>query len=105
MITGKNKTKEERSYRAIETDSSSSLKDFSIDRRKYYKKYVLHEVVDEKDNQATNMGKLVETLLLEPEEFDNRFYMSSTVALPTGLMLEFVEALYRITDAAADGDV
>jgi hypothetical protein len=104
MITGKNKTKEERSYRAIETDSSSSLKDFSIDRRKYYKKYVLHEVVEEKDNQATNMGKLVETLLLEPEEFDNRFYMSSTVALPTGLMLEFVEALYRITDAAADGD-
>ena len=104
MIKGVNKTKEESKYRALEKDSSSSLKDFSIDRRKYYKKYVLHETVEEKDNQATNMGKLVETLLLEPEEFDNRFYMSSTVAIPTGLMLEFVEALYRITDAAAGTD-
>jgi hypothetical protein len=49
------------------------------------------------------MGKLVETLLLEPEEFDNRFCMSSCVSIPTGLMLEFVEALYKITDAAIDG--
>lgn len=104
MIKGVNKTKEERAYRSIETDSSSSLKDFSLDRRKYYKKYVLRQEIDEKDNAATNMGKLVETLLLEPEEFDNRFYMSSTVAIPTGLMLEFVEALYKITDASAGED-
>jgi hypothetical protein len=97
MIKGVNKTAEERKYRKIETDSSSSLKDFSIDRRKYYKKHVLREKVEEKDNLATNMGRLVETLLLEPEEFDNRFYMSSCVSVPTGLMLEFVEALYRIT--------
>lgn len=103
MIKGVNKTKEELKYRAIPKDSSSSLKDFSVDRRKYYKKHYLRETVDEKDNLATNMGKLVETLLLEPEEFDNRFYMSSCVSVPTGLMLEFVEALYKITDAAADG--
>ena len=103
MIKGINKTKEEAKYRAIPVDSSSSLKDFSMDRRKYYKKYYLREKVEEKENLATNMGKLVETLLLEPEEFDNRFYMSSTVSVPTGLMLEFVEALYKITDAAADG--
>lgn len=103
MIKGINKTKEEAKYRAIPVDSSSSLKDFSMDRRKYYKKHYLRERVEEKDNLATNMGKLVETLLLEPEEFDNRFYMSSTVSVPTGLMLEFVEALYKITDAAADG--
>jgi hypothetical protein len=103
MIKGINKTKEEAKYRAIPKDSSSSLKDFSMDRRKYYKKYYLREKVEEKENLATNMGKLVETLLLEPEEFDNRFYMSSCVSAPTGLMLEFVEALYKITDAAADG--
>lgn len=104
MIKGINKTKEEIAYRAIETDSSSSLKDFSMDRRKYYKKYYLRQEVVEKDNLASNMGKLVETLLLEPEEFDNRFYMSSTVSAPTGLMLEFVEALYRITDESAGED-
>jgi hypothetical protein len=103
MIKGINKTKEEGLYRAIEKDSSSSLKDFSMDRRKYYKKYYLREKVEEKDNLATNMGRLVETLLLEPEEFDNRFYMSSCVTVPTGLMLEFVEALYRATAAATDG--
>ncbi len=103
MIKGTNKTKEESNYRAIPVDSSSSLKEFSVDRRKYYKKYYLREKVEEKDNLATNMGKLVETLLLEPEEFDNRFYMSTCVSIPTGLMLEFVEALYKITDAAIDG--
>ena len=30
--------------------------------------------VQEKDNQAINMGKIVDCLLLEPEEFDNKFY-------------------------------
>ena len=63
MIEGKNKT--EAHYRAIELDSSSSLKDFSMDRKKYFKKYILGDSVEEKENQAANMGKLVETLLLE----------------------------------------
>lgn len=92
MIIGQ---KTEKSYRAIQMDSSSSLKEFSLDRKKYHKKYVLNEMVEEKDNQAANMGRIVETLLMEPEEFDNRFYMSSCVSVPTGLMLEFIEALYR----------
>lgn len=103
MIKGINKTEEERKYRAIEVDSSSSLKEFSMDRRKYYKRYYLRERVEEKENAATNMGKLVETLLLEPEEFDNRFYMSSCISVPTGLMLEFVEALYKASTDATDG--
>jgi PDDEXK-like domain of unknown function (DUF3799) len=102
-IKGVNKTAEERKYRAIEKDSSSSLKDFSIDRRKYYRKYILQEKVEDKDNLAILMGKLVETLLFEPEEFDNRFYMSSSVNIPTGLMLEFVEGLYKYSKEATDG--
>lgn len=100
MIEGKTKT--EATYRAINLNSSSSLKEFSIDRRKYHKKYVLGEKVDEKDTQASVIGRLVETLLLEPEEFDNRFYMSSCATAPTGLMLSFVDSLYKHTMEATN---
>lgn len=98
MITGRT----EKEYRALPVDSSSSLKEFSIDRKKYYKKYVKGEKVEEKDSSAATMGRLVETLLFEPEEFDGRFHMSSLVSAPTGLMLEFVEALYKLTMEATD---
>lgn len=100
MIQGDSRT--EANYRAIQTDSSSSLKDFSMDRRKYYRKYVLRETVEEKENQAINMGKLVETILMEPHEFDKKFYMSACASVPTGLMYEFVEALYRRTKESTD---
>ena len=100
MITGTIKT--EADYRAIIMDSSSSLKDFSLDRKKYYRKYILSESVEDKDTQAAVMGRVVETLLLEPELFDSRFYMSACASSPTGLMLEFVEALYRATRDATD---
>lgn len=100
MIQGATKT--EGNYRAIYLDSSSSLKDFSLDRKKYFRKYILNEVVEEKDNQAIKMGKLVETLLLEPHRFDELFHMSACATVPTGLMLDFVEALYRGTRDAID---
>jgi hypothetical protein len=100
MIKGATKT--EANYRALEIDSSSSLKDFSIDRKKYHKKYVLNENVEDKDSAAANMGRIVETLLMEPEEFDKRFYMSSCASTPTGLMLDFVEALYSVTRDATN---
>jgi len=100
MIQGQSKT--ETNYRSIQTDSSSSLKDFSMDRKKYYKRYVLGESVEDKENQAATIGKLVETLLLEKHEFDNRFYMSACATTPTGLMLDFVEALYTVTKESTD---
>jgi hypothetical protein len=88
MITGTVKT--EANYRANMLDSSSSLKEFSLDRKKYYRRYILGESVEDKDTQAATIGRVVETLLLEPEEFDGRFYMSSCASAPTGLMLAFV---------------
>jgi len=100
MIQGPNRT--EAAYRAVTMDSSSSLKDFSMDRKKYYKKYVLSEKVEEKDTAASVIGRLVETQLMEPELFDEKFYMSTITSAPTGLMLEFVEALYRHTAAATN---
>lgn len=100
MIKGTAKT--EAQYRAVVMDSSSSLKDFSTDRKKYYKKYFLGEKVEDKDSSAANMGRIVETLLMEPHLFDEKFYMSSCASTPTGLMLDFVEALYRVTRDATD---
>jgi len=100
MIKGVTKT--EAQYRAVSMDSSSSLKEFSQDRKKYYKKYYLGEKVEDKDSSAANMGRIVETLLMEPHLFDEKFYMSSCASTPTGLMLDFVEALYRNTRDATD---
>jgi hypothetical protein len=103
MITGIKKT--EAQYRAVDMDSSSSLKDFSLDRKKYYKKYIKGEKVEEKDTQAATMGRLVETLLMEAELFDERFYMSSLANAPTGLMLSFVESLYKFTELATEDGI
>lgn len=94
--------KTEKQYRAVKMDSSSSLKEFSQNRKKYYKKYILDEKVEEEDNKAATIGRVVETLLLEPEEFDSRFHLSTCLSAPTGLMLAFVEALYKHTAAATD---
>jgi hypothetical protein len=102
MITGKAKT--EANYRAVMLDSSSSLKDFSMDRKKYYRKYILNEIIEDKDTAAANMGRIVETLLMEPHLFDDKFFMSSCVSTPTGLMLDFVEALYKHTRDCTDED-
>lgn len=51
MITGNKKT--EKTYRAIEMNSSSSLKEFSLDRKKYYKKYILSEAVEDKEDRKS----------------------------------------------------
>ena len=102
MIQGQTKT--EAQYRAVIMDSSSSLKEFSINRKKYHKKYILNEVVEEEDSKASVMGRLVETLLLEDHLFDSKFHMSVISSTPTGLMLDFVEALYKHTAAATNED-
>ena len=102
MIQGQTKT--EAQYRAIIMDSSSSLKEFSENRKKYHKKYILNEKVENDDNKAATTGRVVETLLLEPEEFDNRFHMSIVTSAPTAMMLDFVEALYKHSAAATNED-
>lgn len=100
MIQGVTKT--EANYRAIMLDSSSSLKDFALDRKKYYRKWILNEEVEEKDTTAIIMGRLVETLLFEPHLFDNKFYMSACASPPTANMALFVEALYAHTTNATN---
>lgn len=95
-------TRTEKEYRAVPMDSSSSLKEFSVDRKKYHKKYILEEKVEDDENKAATMGRVVETLLLEPEMFESRFHMSTCEGAPTGLMNDFVEALYKRTLEATD---
>lgn len=102
MIQGTVKT--EALYRAIYLDSSSSLKDFSMDRKKYHKKYILNEVVEDEDSKAATLGRMVETLLMEPELFDERFHLSTCMSTPTAMMLDFVEALYKHTVEATAED-
>jgi hypothetical protein len=102
MIQGETKT--EAQYRAIYLDSSSSLKDFSMDRKKYHKKYILNEVVEDEESKAATTGRLVETLLMEPHLFDEKFHISTCMSTPTGLMLDFVEALYKHTVEATSED-
>lgn len=100
MIKGELKT--EATYRAIVMDSSSSLKEFSMDRKKYYRRYVLGEVIDDDETKAATMGRIVETKLMEPELFDDKFFPSVCESTPTEGMLKFVEALYKYTKEATD---
>lgn len=105
MVQGNNRTQSE--YRKLAIDSASSLKEFSLDRKKYYRKYCLLEEIEEESSKASVMGNLVDTLLLEEHEFDNRFYLSACLNTPTGLGLAFAEALYKYTKEATNenGDV
>ena len=95
MIQGETKT--EAQYRAIYLDSSSSLKDFSMDRKKYHKRYILNQVIEDEESKAATTGRLVETLLMEPHLFDEKFHISTCMSTPTAMMLDFVEALYKYT--------
>lgn len=103
MINGNKKVSLEADYRNLQLDSSSSLKMFSLDRKKYYRVYVEgSKEQDEEETKASITGRVVECLLLESELFDSRFTMSAIASSPTGLMNEFIEALYRITREATD---
>ena len=99
MIQGINRSGSESLYRELLLDSSSSLKIFADSRYKYFKKFVEHSKEDDEDDDNVSIirGKLVELLLMEPHRFDEKFFLSSCAKAPTGLMLNFVNALYRHT--------
>jgi hypothetical protein len=72
-----------------------------MDRKKQEKSMYTVNVL--KKNLAANMGRIVETLLLEPEEFDNRFYLSSCRCI-TGLMLSLLKHYTKLLKAVTDED-
>lgn len=93
----------ERQYRLVDMDSSSSLKLFSDSKRLYYKKYIDGKPEEEEITKAAIIGSLVDCMLLEPDTFDERYFISAG-SKPTGLMNEFVEALYKHTMLAIRDD-
>lgn len=106
MLTGEARITE-RQYRTIESLSQSDIKLFAENRRKFYKKYILKENVEEETSKAMVMGNLIDCLLLTPEDFDNKFIMSTCSEIPTAKMLDFCDNLYKVSmeDVAEDGTI
>lgn len=100
MITGKQINEKE--YRSLDRDSSSSLKEFSVDRRKYKKKYIDQEKTEEEQSSASIIGSIVDCLLFEKDKFDEKFYLSSVVNEPTGNMKLFVDSLLKNNDGTIE---
>lgn len=91
----------EKEYRDIPLDSYSSIKDFLYDRKKYYRKHILHEKVKEKESDSMVLGSLVDQLLSDPDNLEEKFEVAMSNK-PTGQMLTFCDELYRLTLEATD---
>lgn len=106
MVTGKkqlDRKMDEKEYRSLPLLSSSDIRLFSLNKREFYKTKVLGEVKKERMSSAMLLGSVVHALLLEPQEFDSKFYLT-TCNKPTALMLAFVESLFNYTLANMDED-
>lgn len=95
-------TLSEKDYRAIRRDSYSSVKLFLDDRKKYYKKEVLQEKVDENKSQEhedMRFGGIVDCIKFTPEEFTDRFIVSTAPEIESPQMLKFVNELFKLTQS------
>lgn len=91
-------------YRSLDLDSYSTVKAFLDDRKKYYRKYVLKEKVNENATQESDdmrFGSVVDTLLLTPLEFDTK-YTIATATKPSGQMEDFVNNMVKLTLASSN---
>lgn len=101
MISGKKRSEKE--YRKLDILSGSDLKVFATeDRRTFFKKCILREKVEDESSRASKIGSAVHCLRLEPQEFDNKYFMSICSEPPTGNMKKFVDSLYKHTIANTD---
>lgn len=90
----------EKEYRKTDILSYSSLKEFSNNRRKFYKKYILKEKVDElseDDNENLLLGSMVDGLLtLSDEELEKKFVILNGER-EKGQMLELGNEIWKVT--------
>jgi len=75
--------------------SNSTLSVFNYDPSYFYKVYITRELEDKKESDAMLLGSIIHCMLLEPEEFDKRYFMSALFPneMPSGMMLDYVKAL------------
>lgn len=84
-------------YFQIPAISNSALSTFSYDPSYYHKVYVTKEIQDKKESDALTFGSLVHCLILEPQEVQNRYVISTLKPeeIPTSMMLDFYNALLK----------
>ena len=84
-------------YFQIPAISNSALSTFSYDPSYYHKVYVTKELQDKKESDALIFGSLVHCLILEPQEVQNRYVISTLKPeeIPSGMMLDFYSALLK----------
>jgi len=75
--------------------SNSTLSVFNYDPSYFYKVFITRELTEKKESDAMLLGSLIHCMLLEPEEFDKRYFTSSVLPneMPTGMMFEYIKAL------------
>lgn len=85
--------------------SNSSLSVFNYDPSYFYKVFITKEITDKKESESMLLGSIIHCLILEPEEFDKRYFISSVTPeeMPSGMMLEYVKTLstFPIVDEIA----
>lgn len=90
----------EKEYRKLDLISYSSLKDFINNRKRFYKKYILKEQVDEiseDDNDNLLLGSMVDGLLtLSDEEFNKKFVILNQDR-ERGQMADLGDEIWKIT--------
>ena len=84
-------------YFQIPAISNSALSTFSYDPSYYHKVYVTKELQDKKESDALTFGSLVHCLILEPQEVQNRYVISTLKPeeIPTSMMLDYFTALLK----------
>lgn len=103
MISGNKRSEKE--YRKLDILSASDLRTYATeDRRAFFKKCILRQKGDEEPSRSAKIGSIVHSLLLEPHEFEKKYFMSICMEPPTGKMKLFVDSLFKHTLANTDED-
>lgn len=90
----------ESEYRELPIDSYSRIKVFLDDRKKYYRKFIINELIeDDEISDEKRFGLLVDCLRLTADEFEDKFALAIT-QVPTGQYAKLVDQLMKVTIAS-----